>query len=104
MLFSNGRHNNISVLPMTAQKYTDILSGARENASMGFFFACSDRQLESINNDWNLGYGTKKQFKKMFMDTTKEKHSFLFVCLTNPPELRFLNKNFEPVPPAESFN
>tara|TARA_R110000803_G_scaffold85714_2_gene152004 strand:- start:1100 stop:1843 length:744 start_codon:yes stop_codon:yes gene_type:complete len=104
LIFSNGRHSNISVLPLTSQRYSDIATSARENASMGFFFACSDRQLESINNDWNLGYGNKRQFKKMFMEITREKHSFLFVCLTNPADLRFLNSDFQPVPPPENYD
>ena len=93
--FSNGRHSNISCI-LTSQKFTDILTSARENASMSFFFACSDKQLESINNDFNY-LGNKKLFKKIFRKTTENKHSFLFVNFSNPAGLMYLDSKFQPV-------
>lgn len=94
-IFSNGRHINLSCL-ITAQKYSDILTSARENMTMGIFFNCSDKQLDLITEDVNYTT-TKKIFKKKFRETTREKHSFFVVNFTNKPDEMYLNKNFEPV-------
>lgn len=93
--FSNGRHINLSVL-LTAQKYTDILTSARENMTMGIFFNCSERQLDSINDDINY-LTDRKSFKKHFRNTCKEKHSFFIVNFSNDREEMYLDSNFKPI-------
>ena len=94
-IFSNGRHINLSCI-ITAQKYSDILTSARENMTMGIFFNCSDKQLDLITEDVNYTT-TKKIFKKKFRETTREKHSFFVVSFTNKPEEMYLDKNFQPI-------
>lgn len=92
-IFSNGRHINLSII-VTAQKYSDILTAARENCSGCILFNCSNKQLELIEADHNY-LGNKKQFMNMFRKVMGEKHSFLVVNYTNPKEERYLDKNFD---------
>jgi len=93
-IFSNGRHINLSII-LTAQKYTDIPTSARENSSGAVFFSCSDKQLDLITDDHN--YHNKKVFKKMFRENTNEKHSFMVVNYSNNIDNRYLNKEFLPI-------
>jgi hypothetical protein len=91
-IFSNGRHINLSVI-VTAQKYSDISTSARENANGAIFFSCSNKQLELIEADHN--YNTnKRDFMKLFRDTMTDKHSFFVVNYTNPKEERYMDENF----------
>jgi hypothetical protein len=92
-IFSNGRHILFSVI-VTAQKYSDILTGARENANGAIFFNCSNKQLELIESDHNY-LGNKKQFMSMFRKVMTDKHSFLVVNYTNSKEQRYQDKNFD---------
>ena len=93
-IFSNGRHINLSII-LTAQKYTDIPTSARENSSGAVFFSCSDKQLDLITDDHN--FHNKKVFKKMFRENTNEKHSFMVVNYSNNIDNRYLNKEFLPI-------
>ena len=98
-LFSNGRHYLASVI-LTSQRYADILTGARENASGCILFKCTDRQLETISEDHNFLVEGKNQFKKMFREVTREPHSFLVVNYSNNPDKLYMNKNFKAIGPC----
>lgn len=98
-LFSNGRHYCASCI-LTSQRYADILTGARENASGCILFKCTDRQLETISEDHNFLTQGKNQFKKMFREVTREPHSFLVVNYSNSPEKLYMNKNFKAIGPC----
>jgi hypothetical protein len=93
-LFCNGRHLLISTI-VTAQKYTDILTTARENATGLILYDCSQKQLETIFYDHGLS--DKKEFLKMFRTATKEPHTFMAINYSNPRERRFLDSHFEPL-------
>jgi len=97
-LFMNGRHLLISTI-LTAQKYTDILTGARENATGLILYDCSQKQLETIFQDHGLS--EKKEFLRMFREATKEPHSYMVINYSNPREMRFLNQHFEPIEQKE---
>lgn len=97
-LFSNGRHFGASVI-LTSQKYTDILSGARENCSGCILFKCTDKQLETISEEHNF-LENRKDFKKMFRTVTTEPHSFLVVNYSNKPEKMYMNNEFKPIGPC----
>ena len=101
-IFSNGRHINLSCI-ITAQKYSDIMTSARENMTMGIFFNCSDKQLDLITEDINYTT-TKKEFKIKFRSATKEKHSFFVANFTNKPDEMYLDKNFEPIDMTDNIN
>lgn len=90
----NGRHFLISWI-ITSQKYTDVATTLRENMTGGFFFSCSQKQLELIYND--IGMSSKNEFCKKFREVTNEKHSFMVLNHSNPPETRFMNHNFEAI-------
>lgn len=92
-IFSNGRHINLSSI-ITAQKYSDILTGARENATGAIFFNCSQKQLELIEMDHNY-LQSKKDFFKMFRGCMMDKHDFFAVNYSNPKSDMYLNSNFE---------
>jgi len=94
-LFCNGRHINVSTI-VTSQKYTDILTTCRENATGLILFNCTDKQIELISDDHNY-LESKKDFKRMFRDATNQKHSFMVVNYTNNPSERYLDKNFKPL-------
>lgn len=98
-LFCNGRHLNISTI-VTAQKYSDIHTTCRENTTGAILFASTDKQLDLITDDHNY-LESKKDFKRMFKEATKEKHSFLVVNYSNPPEERYLDSEFEALDAAE---
>ena len=94
-LFSNGRHFGASVI-LTSQKYTDILSGARENCSGCIMFKCTNKSLDTISEEHNF-LENKKDFKKMFRNVTQEPHSFLVVNYSNPHDKLYMNNEFEAV-------
>jgi hypothetical protein len=98
-MFSNSRHYLCSVY-CSAQRYADVDTGARENASGCILFKCTDRQLETISEDHNFLTQGKNQFKKMFREVTREPHSFLVVNYSNPPEKLYMNKNFRAICPC----
>ena len=99
-LFCNGRHLNISTI-VTAQKHSDIHTTCRENTTGAILFASTGKQLDLITDDHNY-LESKKEFKRMFKEATKEKHSFLVVNYSNPPEERCLNSEFEVISLAEA--
>tara|TARA_R100000231_G_scaffold126920_1_gene97596 strand:- start:10813 stop:11571 length:759 start_codon:yes stop_codon:yes gene_type:complete len=95
-VFMNGRHILLSCI-VTSQKYADILTGARENATGLIMFSGTDRQLEQISDDHNF-LEDKKSFRKMFRDHTNERFSFLVVNYHKPLNKgRYMNKNFQPI-------
>jgi len=93
-LASNGRHLLITTI-LTAQKYSDISTAFRENATGIILFSCTNAQLETIWTDHGLL--PRKPFFKMFRDSTDEKYSFMVINYSNEPNKRFLNSNFEPI-------
>ena len=94
-IFANGRHINLSCI-ITAQKYTDIMTGIRENMTLGIFFNCSDKQLDVITDDINY-ITSKKEFKKKFRECTLQKHSFFTVNFTNDHTEMYLDCHFLPI-------
>ena len=94
-LFCNGRHLNISTI-VSAQKYTQLPSVARENATGMVLFNSTDKQLELMSDDNNY-FENRKDFKSLFRKLTKEKHQFLVVNYSNSFDKLYMNNNFEPV-------
>lgn len=88
---SNGRHILISLI-CTAQKYSSISTAIRENSTGCIFFECTNKQLDLIMEDHaNI---PKKQFEKIFRDTTKERHSFMVINYSNTPDRRLMDHSF----------
>jgi hypothetical protein len=87
----NGRHILISMI-VSAQKYTSISTIMRENCSGLICFESSAKQVDTLYEDH--GNMSRKQFDKMFRDTTKDKHSFIVVNYSNDSSRRFMDSNF----------
>jgi hypothetical protein len=97
-LASNGRHLLITTI-LTAQKYSDISTAFRENATGIILFSSTNAQLEQVWIDHGLI--PRKPFFKMFRNATKEAYAFMVINYSNPPAERFMNSNFEPIATAE---
>lgn len=93
-LFCNGRHLLISTI-LTSQKYTDILTTCRENATACILFSCTDKQLDLITDEHN--FIDKKKFKKMFRKNTNEPHTFLSINYSKAFKDRYQDYNFNSI-------
>ena len=98
-LACNSRHILVSLI-VTAQKYSDILTTLRENATGMMLYGCSNKQAELIYGD--VGEKPKKEFMEEFRNATAKKHSFMVVNYSNDPSERFLDSNFQMLPPANN--
>ena len=94
-IFMQGRHANISCC-VTSQKFSLLGHNLRSNCTAAILFNTSQKELELIADDFNY-MESKKSFMRMFRDVTKEKHSFLVVCFSNPRNELYLDSNFEPI-------
>lgn len=95
-LYMNGRHINCSSI-VTSQKYSDISTGIRENATGIICFSCSDKQLEQIVEDHNI-IGDKKEMQKTFRKITNKKHAFFVVNYNRQlGKGRYMNERFVPI-------
>jgi len=77
----NGRHINLSMI-VTSQKYSQLSTVIRTNVSGAILFGNSAREVEAMEQDLNY-LDSKKQFVKMFRDTTKGKNKFMVVSFSN---------------------
>lgn len=95
-LFCNGRHIMCSTI-VTAQKYTQIMTTARENCTFAIMFSCSDHQLKTIIEDHSV-LPKPADFKRLFRKVTEAPFSVFVVNYKNRiGEGRYMNSNFEPV-------
>jgi hypothetical protein len=92
-LFMNGRKFLISTI-VTAQKYSDISTGARENASGVVLFKSTNKQLELIEQDMNY-LDNKKDFYKMVKDHTSNDYDFMLMDFQRQPYYR--DKEYKPI-------
>jgi hypothetical protein len=92
-IFSNGRHILLSTI-VTSQKYSDISTSARENASFVMVFNSSNKQLELIEADHNVLTDGKKAFMAMFRKSLEKPHSFFVINYSNKLEDRYMDSEF----------
>lgn len=79
----NGRHMGVSMF-ITSQKSTLGTTSVRTNADGCFFFRPrSGNELEAIYKDSCINGINRKQFTKLVMDATVEKHDFLYINYQN---------------------
>jgi nucleoside-triphosphatase THEP1 len=76
-IFMNGRKFLVNTV-VIAQKYSDVSTGARENATGIILFKSTNKQLDLIEHDMNY-LKDKKQFLDMVKDNTKGKHDFIIM-------------------------
>jgi len=90
-LFCNGRKFLISTI-LIIQKYTQLNTCARENATGLILGKSSNKQLELVESDFNY-LNNKKEFLKMVRENTKSKHDFM--VFTPDKKEVYRNKDFK---------
>ena len=80
-VFMNGRKHNISVIVST-QKYSQLATGIRANASSIFFYNSSMKEKELFELDANY-IGNRKGFFKMLSDNLTSKRDFIYCNFTS---------------------
>tara|TARA_R110000803_G_scaffold126219_2_gene193701 strand:- start:182 stop:931 length:750 start_codon:yes stop_codon:yes gene_type:complete len=91
-MYQNGRHVCCSVW-LSAQHYSDIPTAVRNNATAVYIFQMNRRQTDAIVEDHS--YIDPKIFKKKFIETTADPHSFMFINYNNALPKRYLDSNFD---------
>jgi len=90
-LMCNGRKYLISTL-VTAQKYSQLNTTARENCSGMVLNKCSNKQIELIEADVNF-MDSKKKFMELFKNITDKKFSTFIVNFSN--DTIYQDSNFD---------
>ena len=93
-LFMNGRHLNISTI-ICIQSYKQLSLQVRQNLTGLILFSISDKALEAIIEEHN--FIERKDFKRIFRESTNKRHSFFVINYSNNFEHRYLNKQFLPL-------
>ena len=94
-LVCNSRHACCSLI-FTSQRFSQCSTCLRTNLTGAIMFSTSMKELELIAEDFNY-MDSKKQFIKLFRETTKEPRSFMVINFSNKPEEMYLNSKFEPI-------
>ncbi len=92
-IMCNGRHINLSCI-VTSQKFTQLSTTIRSNASGAILFSNSARELDSIADDFNY-LDNKRDFVKMFRKATDKRNSFLVVNFSSDD--LYLDSQFKPI-------
>ena len=90
-VFMNGRKHLINII-ISSQKYSQISTGQRSNATSIFFYNSSMKERELFEADNNY-LQTKKQFFKMLDDNLKNKRDFIYVNYSNEKDKFYLDKD-----------
>jgi len=93
-LISQGRHLNISQL-YSVQKLSMCSTVLRTQLTSAFFGACSARELENIEQDFNY-LENKKDFVKMFRKATSLPRGFLLCNFTGKNGM-YYDSEFKPI-------
>lgn len=80
-IMCNGRHVNLSCI-VTSQKYTQLSTTVRSNASGAILFGNSMKEVDSMEADLNY-LDNKRDFVKLFRKATDGRNKFLVVNFSN---------------------
>ena len=94
-MICNGRHLNLSQI-YTSQRFSQCSTCLRTNLTGAIMFSTSMKELELIAEDFNYTE-SKKQFIKMFRETTKIPRSFMVINFSNSPDEMYLDTEFQPI-------
>ncbi len=94
-MICNGRHLNLSQI-YTSQRFSQCSTCLRTNLTGAIMFSTSMKELELISEDFNY-MTTKKEFIKIFRETTAKPREFMVINFSNPPAEMYLNTMFEPI-------
>ena len=101
-VFMNGRKHLISI-QISSQKYSQISTGQRSNATSIFFYNSSMKERELFESDNNY-LQSKKQFFKMLDDNLKNKRDFIYVNYSNEKDKFYLDKDFNVIDTSKYLN
>lgn len=101
-VFMNGRKHLISII-ISSQKYSQISTGQRSNATSIFFYNSSMKERELFEADNNY-LQSKKQFFKMLDDNLKNKRDFIYVNYSNEKDKFYLDKDFNVIDTSKYLN
>mgnify|MGYP006097121839 CR=1 FL=1 len=97
-VFMNGRKHLISII-ISSQKYSQISTGQRSNATSIFFYNSAMKERELFETDNNY-LQSKKQFFKMLDDNLKGKRDWIYVNYSNDKDKFYLDKDFNVIDTA----
>ena len=89
----NGRHINLSMI-VTAQKYSQLSTVIRTNASGAILFANSAKEVDAMEQDLNY-LDNKKEFNRMFRKATDGRNKFMVVSFSN--DEIYMDSSFTPI-------
>jgi hypothetical protein len=93
-LVCQGRHCATSCV-FTSQRYSQVSTLVRTNLTGAILFSTSTKELDLIADDMSY-LETKKQFVKLFRNTTAEPRAFLVVNFTNKDGL-YMDTEFQTI-------
>ncbi len=95
-IYSNGRKYNISILTLN-QRITQTTSNARSQCSALILWKSTNRQLETVEQDFNYlgGKGNKQKFMNMIKKYTENRHDYIVMDLGKDKIYR--DKDFKPI-------
>ena len=94
-MICNGRHLNLSQI-YTSQRFSQCSTCLRTNLTGAIMFSTSMKELELIAEDFNY-MKTKKDFIKIFRETTAKPRQFMVINFSNPPAEMYLDTEFQPI-------
>tara|TARA_R110001592_G_scaffold19427_5_gene79723 strand:+ start:1946 stop:2707 length:762 start_codon:yes stop_codon:yes gene_type:complete len=94
-LFMNGRKYSMSVV-IISQKYSSVSTAIRENATGLIIGKSSNKQVDLINDDHNYLKSGRKEFIKLFRETTDTPYTKFIINFSNHPEI-YQDQNFKPL-------
>ena len=90
--FIMSRHYGISII-LLSQAYHRVPKSIRLNVSTLMFFRGSQKENETINEDYCAPGCNKREFLKLINEATKERYNFLFIDLNRSIENGRYRKN-----------
>lgn len=94
-MFIQNRHHGISTW-VACQSFTRLPRILRLQANGLFIFPSSGSETEILANEFCPPHTRKKQFEKLIQHATKERFSFLFINMNEPPDSRY-RKNLDTI-------
>lgn len=94
-MFIQNRHHGISTW-VACQSFTRLPRILRLQANGLFIFPSSGSETEILAQEFTPPHVKKRTFEKLIQHATKERFSFLFINMNEPPETRY-RKNLDTI-------
>ena len=94
-MICNGRHLNLSQI-YTSQKYSQCSTTLRTNITGAILFGTTSKEVDLITEDMSY-LENKRDFVKLYRETTREPRSFLVVNFSNGTDGLYMDSEFKPL-------